>query len=84
MGYSLQANRKTLEGARHPDRDAQFEHINATVAAALAARQPVISVDAKKRRPARLGAPRSAASQRPLGRSTRSPRAGASHSQTML
>jgi hypothetical protein len=49
MGYSLQANRKTLEGARHPDRDAQFEHINATVAAALAARQPVISVDAKKR-----------------------------------
>jgi hypothetical protein len=49
MGYSLQANRKTLEGARHPDRDAQFEHINATVAAALAAGQPVISVDAKKR-----------------------------------
>jgi hypothetical protein len=49
MGYSLQANRKTLEGARHPDRDAQFEHINATVAAALTARQPVISVDAKKR-----------------------------------
>jgi len=49
MGYSLQANRKTLEGSRHPDRDAQFEHINATVAAALAARQPVISVDAKKR-----------------------------------
>jgi hypothetical protein len=49
MGYSLQANRKTLEGARHPDRDAQFEHINATVAAAFAARQPVISVDAKKR-----------------------------------
>ncbi len=49
MGYSLQANRKTLEGARHPDRDAQFEHINATVAGALAAKQPVISVDAKKR-----------------------------------
>lgn len=49
MGYSLQANRKTLEGVRHPDRDAQFEHINATVAAALAACQPVISVDAKKR-----------------------------------
>jgi hypothetical protein len=49
MGYSLQANRKTLEGARHPDRDAQFEHINATVTAALATCQPVISVDAKKR-----------------------------------
>ncbi|MDQ5833762.1 MAG: ISAzo13 family transposase [Actinomycetota bacterium] len=49
MGYSLQANRKTLEGAQHPDRDAQFEHINATLAAALAERQPVISVDAKKR-----------------------------------
>ncbi|MDT5069983.1 MAG: hypothetical protein QOI48_3895 [Solirubrobacteraceae bacterium] len=49
MGYSLQANRKTLEGARHPDRDAQFEHINATVAGALAEKQPVISVDAKKR-----------------------------------
>ncbi len=39
MGYSLQANRKTLEGARHPDRDAQFEHINAAVAAALQAHQ---------------------------------------------
>jgi transposase len=49
MGYSLQANRKTREGAQHPDRDAQFEHINATVAGALAAGQPVISVDAKKR-----------------------------------
>src|ERR1039458_7295531 len=34
-GYSLQANRKTREGAQHPDRDAQFQHINQTVAAAL-------------------------------------------------
>ncbi len=48
-GYSLQANKKTREGAQHPDRDAQFEHINATVAEAIAAGEPVISVDAKKR-----------------------------------
>ena len=40
---------KTREGAQHPDRDAQFEHINETVSAALAAGEPVISVDAKKR-----------------------------------
>ena len=48
IGYTMQANVKTREGAEHPDRDAQFEHINDTVAAALAARQPVISVDTKK------------------------------------
>jgi hypothetical protein len=48
-GYSLQANKKTREGAQHPDRDAQFEHINQTVSEALAAGEPVISVDAKKR-----------------------------------
>ena len=48
-GYSLQANKKTREGARHPDRDAQFEHINQTVSQALTAGEPVISVDAKKR-----------------------------------
>jgi hypothetical protein len=48
-GYSLQANKKTREGARHLDRDAQFQHINETVAAAIAAGQPVISVDTKKR-----------------------------------
>lgn len=48
-GYSLQANKKTREGAQHPDRDAQFEHIGQTVRAALAAGEPVISVDAKKR-----------------------------------
>jgi hypothetical protein len=47
--FSLQANRKTQEGSEHPDRDAQFAHINASVAAALAARQPVISVDTKKK-----------------------------------
>jgi transposase len=49
MGYSLQANRKTREGADHPDRDAQFQHINDTVALALERGQPAISVDTKKR-----------------------------------
>jgi hypothetical protein len=48
LGYSLQGNRKTREGSAHPDRDAQFAHINATAAAALAAGEPVISVDTKK------------------------------------
>ena len=47
--FSLQANRKTREGDSHPDRDAQFAHINASVSRALAERQPVISVDTKKR-----------------------------------
>jgi Rhodopirellula transposase DDE domain len=49
MGFSMQGNRKTREGAEHPDRDAQFHYINDTVAGALAAKQPVISVDTKKR-----------------------------------
>jgi hypothetical protein len=48
-GYSLQANKKTREGASHPDRDAQFAHINHSVAEAIASGQPVISVDTKKR-----------------------------------
>jgi hypothetical protein len=48
-GYSLQGNRKTKEGDSHPDRDAQFTHINTQVAAALAEKQPVISVDTKKK-----------------------------------
>jgi len=48
-GYSLQANEKSREGAQHPDRDAQFEHINDVVAAAIAADQPAISIDSKKR-----------------------------------
>ena len=48
-GYSLQANRKTKEGDSHPDRDAQFSRINTQVAAALAEKQPVISVDTKKK-----------------------------------
>jgi transposase len=49
LGYSLQANRKTFEGKSHPDRNAQFEYINARVQAALKAGEPVISVDAKKK-----------------------------------
>ena len=49
LGYSLQANVKTREGASHPDRDAQFEHINAVAKAAIAAGVPVISVDTKKK-----------------------------------
>jgi hypothetical protein len=49
LEYSRQFNRKTHEGASHPDRDAQFEHINAKVVAAQSAGQPVISVDTKKK-----------------------------------
>jgi len=47
--YSLQSNRKTEEGEDHPDRDAQFRHINRRVKAALAMGKPVISVDTKKK-----------------------------------
>jgi hypothetical protein len=47
--FSLQANRKTREGESHPDRDAQFRHLNESVRAALAAGEPVISVDTKKK-----------------------------------
>nr|AIU93926.1 hypothetical protein LRS1606.492 [Rhodococcus sp. NS1] len=47
LGYRLQGTAKTNEGARHPDRDAQFAHINATAAAFLDAGQPVISIDTK-------------------------------------
>jgi transposase len=50
-GYSLQANRKTIEGKQHPDRDAQFQHINRRVKAFQRARQPAISVDTKKKEP---------------------------------
>ena len=49
QGYSLQANAKVVEGNQSPDRNAQFEHINTRVTAALAAGQPVISVDTKKK-----------------------------------
>jgi hypothetical protein len=49
QNFSLQSNRKTEEGADHPDRDAQFRHINSQVKRALAAGMPVISVDTKKK-----------------------------------
>jgi hypothetical protein len=49
LEYSLQSNRKTEEGNDHPDRDAQFRHINEQVRRALAAGRPVISVDTKKK-----------------------------------
>ena len=49
LGYSLQSNRKTKEGSHHPDRNAQFEHLNGKVKWSLGRRQPVISVDTKKK-----------------------------------
>lgn len=49
QNFSLQSNRKSEEGDDHPDRDAQFRHINACVKSALAAGRPVISVDTKKK-----------------------------------
>ena len=49
LGYSLQVSRKTREGGKHPDRDGQFEHLNAQAAAFLAAGEPAVSVDAKKK-----------------------------------
>jgi len=49
LNYSCQANRKTREGGNHPDRDAQFTHINTTVKLAIADGEPAISVDTKKK-----------------------------------
>ena len=49
LGYSLQANRKRLEGSQHPDRNAQFEHINEVLRRQAEANQPAISVDTKKK-----------------------------------
>ena len=49
LGFSLQGNRKTREGSSHPDRDAQFEHINAKIKEFQAAGRPAISVDTKKK-----------------------------------
>ncbi|MCA1700970.1 MAG: ISAzo13 family transposase [Actinobacteria bacterium] len=49
LGYSLQANAKVKEGKQHPDRDAQFRHINERVSAALEAGEPAISIDTKKK-----------------------------------
>ena len=49
LGYSLQGNRKRLEGAQHPDRNAQFEHIQESVRRQTEANEPAISVDTKKK-----------------------------------
>ena len=49
LGYSLQANSKTLEGTHHPDRNAQFEYLNRRVKRQIQQHQPVISVDTKKK-----------------------------------
>jgi hypothetical protein len=49
LGFSLQANRKTREGTEHPDRDGQFQHIAEVSAAVLAASEPLISIDTKKK-----------------------------------
>jgi transposase len=49
LGYSLQANKKTIEGTEHPDRDKQFEHINEKCKTFQGEHQPVISVDSKKK-----------------------------------
>jgi Rhodopirellula transposase DDE domain len=49
QGFRLQANQKTREGSQHPDRDAQFAHINETVTRALADGQPTVSIDCKRK-----------------------------------
>jgi hypothetical protein len=49
MNYSLQANRKTIEGSKHPDRNAQFEYISGKIQEHLSDHQPAISVDTKKK-----------------------------------
>lgn len=51
LGYSLQANRKTIEGKQHPDRNAQFEHIARRVKARQRRGEPAISIDTKKKEP---------------------------------
>jgi hypothetical protein len=72
-GYSLQANKKTREGASHPDRDAQFEHISRTVADTIAAGEPVISVDIE---PRGQGSARPAAGLRPCNHGRERPPSG--------
>ena len=70
LGYSLQANVKTLEGPQHPDRDAQFRYLNARVKAFLRSGDPVVSVDTKKKE--LIGAFRNAGrTWRPRGRPLR-------------
>ena len=50
LGFSRQSNRKAEEGSKHPDRNTQFDYINAKVLAAQAQQQPVVSVDTKKKK----------------------------------
>jgi hypothetical protein len=63
LKYRRQVNRKTLEGSHNPDRNAQFEYINAAVIAAQAAGQPVISIDTKKKEP--IGSYKTSSGRRP-------------------
>ena len=49
MGYSLQGNLKTIEGTQHPDRDKQFRYINKQVSKFMRSKDPVVSVDTKKK-----------------------------------
>jgi arginine repressor len=49
LGYSLQANVKTIEGTQHPDRDTQFRYLNAQVRRFVRSHDPVVSVDTKKK-----------------------------------
>ena len=70
--FRLPANRKTIEGKGHPDRNAQLEHINRKVRAALKAGEPVISVDAKKKE--LVGDSRTPAGVAPGGRPGACPR----------
>ena len=67
LKYRRQVNRKTLEGSHNPDRNAQFEHINAAVIATQAAGQPVISIDTKKLAPGLVGVDGPPASHARLG-----------------
>jgi hypothetical protein len=67
LGYSLQANAKTLEGSSHPDRNAQFEHIHRKVRRFLNQGQPVISVDTKKKELVGDFKGRGVAGRRPAG-----------------
>ena len=95
QGFSLQSNVKTLEGAQHPDRDAQFRYISTQAEEFLAAGDPVISVDARRRRrwasssrPGGPGGPRASRRRRTCMTSwtktrARSPRTGSTTSREL-
>jgi hypothetical protein len=67
IGYGLRANVKTRDGAAHPDRDAQFRYINEAARRAVAAGEPVISVDTKKKLVGRMTSTVAEGSRRPSG-----------------